>query len=124
MDITLSVPIHVYKDDIRKIYAIKGIRALTNMSLREAKRIVDTLVETEKPVTLSVLNDDTSGMKNLEDSLLEINTIQYQQDPITNEIVTKINDVIAFATITGHFSVSKDLVTTLQNNFPFYRKTK
>jgi len=114
-------------NNIQKVMAIKGIRGLTGLGLREAKDIVDEVLESKSAKNFLVSSklhvhevDDYRLM--VQKSNMLLSGTYNRDDPAIKGIIDKLNEVICFTNITGYYHISTSLVQVLENNFPGYKE--
>jgi len=107
--------------EIRKVSAIKGVRAITGWGLKESKYFVDDLLD--KPNTFPV-PDNISDL-DLSRFMIDINgsghtiSIISPNNPIRKEINKQINSVLAYASLAGQHDIVRALTSVLEAHLSF-----
>lgn len=119
----VSKPKNIAQEDINKVYAIKAVRGLTGLGLKDSKDIIDDLVKYGKPSTLDInqnqpYSDINHHIRTGKKSNLNF-TLTQTDDPARKDIAKRISEIVAFATITSHYDLSKALIEVLESHYPY-----
>jgi len=108
-------------EEMRKVTAIKGVRAITGWGLKESKNFVDDLLY--KPNTFPV--PDLIADVDLVHWIGEINnsghtiSIVSPNNPVRKEINKQINSVLAYASLAGQHDIVRALTSVLESHLSF-----
>jgi len=118
----LTMSCRSFYDLKNKIDAIKGVRTVTNSSLREAKALVEGITPGHSEtlhVTHKLLGHDFSeGVRLIKASGLtvQVSRIEPADEIVRGDIADQIRQIITFATMAAQYDISKSLLDVLETH--------
>ncbi len=107
----------------QRIAAIKAIRGLGGMGLKEAKDIMDSINESDQTIVKPVCADNNAGsnvwISMLQGAGAEV-TIIREQNPVRDGISESISGLAAWATTSANYDLARALIDVLETHCPHW----
>lgn len=104
-----------------KVKAIKGVRSVTNLGLKEAKELVEEMMQgiIQTVDMLPTIDSQrySDGMALLRAANILATEVE-AQSPIRKEIANQVRGIVTYASISGQYDISHALLNLLETYFP------
>lgn len=121
MSRVLTLSVHSANDVQNKVAAIKGVRGLTKLGLKEAKELVERINPGHREIIRvdhSVMEPDySSHLNNVKAGGLTV-TITDASNPVRKGIAEELRKLVTFATMSAQYDIAKSLIDVIETHCP------
>jgi len=127
MSRSIILSVRTNKDIVNKISAIKGVRNLTGMGLKESKDLVETL---RPGISKTLIINHDVLEPGFSESLKYIQTggittqVVVENAVVRTGIADKIRSLVTFSTIAGQYDIAKALIDIVETYCPEINETE
>ncbi len=121
MSRSVTLSMHSFNDLQNKIAAIKGVRVLKNMGLKESKDLVE-LVTPGHSETIVIDHDLLEprygdAIELIKKSGLSVQ-INHHNNPARKDIADQIRSIVTYATMSAQYDISRALIDVMETYCP------
>ena len=111
--------------DLKKVHAIKAVRQITRMGLKESKDLVEGLIHT--PKTIQLPNEISTESITIAQNYLQDSGVSAHYNATNNKlrngIGRQIEGTATWSTMSGQYDLAQEMIAILAKYFPDGIKT-